>query len=48
MLQYIEDLKNEYENTDNEAQKNEIICKLRAEKGSSKKIIGEYMSRKRL
>ncbi len=45
MLKYIENLKNEFLQANDEKEKNEIIYKLRKEKESSMNIINEYLSR---
>jgi len=45
MLNYIENLKNEYLQTDDEEKKSEIINNLRAEKESCNRIISEYLAR---
>jgi DNA-directed RNA polymerase subunit N (RpoN/RPB10) len=45
MIKYIEVLKKEYEKTNDEEKKFEILSKLRAEKETCRRIITEYKSR---
>jgi len=47
MLNYIENLKDEYLKTENEEKRFEIKNKLRAEKESCNRIISEYVSREK-